>query len=159
MGSEGKGGRHIFTSGNSAHPNLLPSLVMIKRTDCLCIIYPWMKFTLMDSVMFSPGLLTSSSAKCLFVVYQLLHLIQKCHSLGLSIGELTLSDITVTEGLWLLVDATAMLKLPVLEETKEKLSYAGTHYTLLRKGTKINCVRKLNEFLTCCMCCKINLKC
>lgn len=47
--------------------------------------------------MYSPVALNTSHGKPLFVVYQLLRLSRDLHDRGLVLGEITLSDILVTE--------------------------------------------------------------
>jgi len=48
-------------------------------------------------VMYSPAALNISYGKPLFVVYQLLRLSRDLHDCGLALGEITLSDILVTD--------------------------------------------------------------
>lgn len=47
--------------------------------------------------MYSPAALNMSHGKSLFVVYQLLRLSRDLHDRGLALGEITLSDILVTD--------------------------------------------------------------
>lgn len=47
--------------------------------------------------MYSPAALNTSHGKSLFVVYQLLRLSRDLHDRGLALGEITLSDILVTD--------------------------------------------------------------
>lgn len=48
-------------------------------------------------VMYSPAALNTSHGKSLFVVYQLLRLSRDLHDRGLALGEITLSDILITD--------------------------------------------------------------
>lgn len=60
-------------------------------------------------VMYSPAALNTSHGKPLFVVYQLLRLSRDLHDRGLALGEITLSDILVTENFTIQVYHTSYI--------------------------------------------------
>jgi len=47
--------------------------------------------------MYSPAALNTSYGKSLFIVYQLLRLSRDLHDRGLALGEITLSDMLITD--------------------------------------------------------------
>ncbi len=84
----------------SIHPNLSPLLAALESQHAFYFIYPYLRFTLFDSAMHSPAMLEDSVAKPLFVLYQLLNLLNHCHSNGTTLGELGLKNIFVDARLW-----------------------------------------------------------
>lgn len=90
-----------------AHCNVLPALCALELNSCFLIIQqPHICHTLQDCVTFSPAMLGTSHAKPLFVIYQLLQAMRSMHDRGLVLGDVTLSDILVTENLWIQVRNT-----------------------------------------------------
>uniref|UniRef100_A0A336MXJ9 CSON007840 protein n=1 Tax=Culicoides sonorensis TaxID=179676 RepID=A0A336MXJ9_CULSO len=88
---------------DDSHPNLYPVLVAIETNSCFFIVHnAQIDHTLLDCVTFSPAILDDYN-KSLFLVYQLLTLIKNLHANGLLLGEINLSDIYLTENLWLQV--------------------------------------------------------
>ncbi|XP_021940680.1 WD repeat-containing protein 81-like isoform X2 [Zootermopsis nevadensis] len=85
-----------------AHCNILPALCALELNSYFLIIQqPHICHTLQDCVTFSPAVLGTSHAKPLFVIYQLLQSMRAMHDRGLVLGDVTLSDILVTENLWI----------------------------------------------------------
>ncbi|XP_014671138.1 PREDICTED: WD repeat-containing protein 81-like isoform X2 [Priapulus caudatus] len=101
--------------GNVLHPNLLPPLIILRSRDCLCLVYPYVRLTLENAVLFSPGLFTSSNAKPLFVSYQLLRLLQACHLRRITVGNLTLTDIAITDVYWIHTNEANVFSIPMLQ--------------------------------------------
>lgn len=58
---------------------------------------------------YSPAALSSSYSKPLFLVYQLLRLLRDMHDRGLALGEITLSDILLTDNFIIQVILNALL--------------------------------------------------
>ncbi|XP_028319657.1 WD repeat-containing protein 81 [Gouania willdenowi] len=80
-------------------PNILQVECLLETAEMLYVILPYTQYSLHDVVSFSPSKLTSSHAKVLFILYQVLTALQACHVAGLSCGELSLQDIAVDEQL------------------------------------------------------------
>lgn len=59
--------------------------------------------SLLDCVRFSPALLTGGYTKPLFLIYQLLRLMRHLHDYGLALGDITLSDVLISDSLWIQV--------------------------------------------------------
>ncbi|EFN81514.1 WD repeat-containing protein 81 [Harpegnathos saltator] len=80
------------------HCNLVPVHFVVETTSAFIIFYEQTaNYSLRECVMYSPAALNISHGKPLFVVYQLLRLSRDLHDRGLALGEITLSDILVTE--------------------------------------------------------------
>lgn len=82
------------------HSNLTPLLAALETRSAFYLIYPYTRFTLFDITIHSPAMFDDSVAKVLFVIYQLLKLLDHCHSKGVTLGELSLKNIFVDTRLW-----------------------------------------------------------
>ena len=114
-----------------AHPNLSTLLVALESSHAFYFVYPFLRFTLFDAVMHSPAMLEDSVAKPLFVLHQLLSLLQYCHGKGATLGSIGLTNVFMDARLWvqmrLPVDALALpmttpTKQPGCEETREEVA-------------------------------------
>ena len=85
---------------NRVHSNLTPLLAALETKNAFYLIYPYARFTLFDITIHSPAMFDDSVAKILFVIYQLLKLLDHCHSKGVTLGELSLKNIFVDARLW-----------------------------------------------------------
>lgn len=85
------------------HPNCLPTLcaVFAGSSQPLLLLQPQVAHSAYDCVSFSPALLSASRSRPLFVIFQLLQLMRDSHDRGLVLGDLSLHDLLLTEGLWL----------------------------------------------------------
>lgn len=92
--------RSTSDDGDVIHPNLSPLLAALESRHAFYFVYPYLRFTLFDSAMHSPAMLEDSIAKPLFVLYQLLNLLNHCHSNGTTLGDLGLRNIFVDARLW-----------------------------------------------------------
>ncbi|RZF35651.1 hypothetical protein LSTR_LSTR013062 [Laodelphax striatellus] len=87
-----------------AHHNLLPAAIALETDHCFLILQEYeYEHSLLDCVRFSPALLSGNYAKPLFIIYQLLRLMRQLHDNGLVLGDITLSDILVSDNLWIQV--------------------------------------------------------
>ncbi|KAL0121651.1 hypothetical protein PUN28_006866 [Cardiocondyla obscurior] len=83
---------------SETHCNLVPIHFAIETPSAFIIFYEQTaNYSLRECVMYSPAALSTSHGKPLFVVYQLLRLSRDLHDRGLALGEITLSDILVTD--------------------------------------------------------------
>lgn len=60
-------------------------------------------YTLQDCVNFSSTILGENYYKPLFIAYQLLGVMKDMHDKGLAVGDITLSDILISNNLWIQV--------------------------------------------------------
>lgn len=82
--------------------NLYSVLAVIETDQYFFIIQnDFINNTLLDCITYSPAILSKSYNKQLFIIYQLLNSIRILHSNGLYLGDIELSDIYLTENLWL----------------------------------------------------------
>ena len=82
------------------HPNFSPLIAALESDHAFYFVSPYLRFTLFDSAMHSPAMLEDSIAKPLFVLYQLLSLLQHCHSKGATLGDLNLRNVFIDARLW-----------------------------------------------------------
>ena len=108
LSSMQKSGSEFLEMGERlSHPNLSSLLVALESLHAYYFIYPYLRFTLFDVVMHSPAMLEDSVAKPLFVLYQLLNLLQHCHMKGVTLGQIGLRNIFMDARLWI------QMRLPV----------------------------------------------
>ncbi|XP_034242666.1 WD repeat-containing protein 81 isoform X2 [Thrips palmi] len=86
------------------HCNILPATVAIEtESSFILLFHPFIPYTLQDCVSFSPAILGSCHTKPLFILYQLLQAMCTLHDRGLVLGNVTLSDILLSQNLWIQV--------------------------------------------------------
>lgn len=87
-----------------AHVNLCPVVAAIETDSSFVIVYSsFIANNLLDCVTYSPALLSQSYNKPLFLIYQLLQLMNHLHVRGMFMGNIHLSDIYMKQNLWLYV--------------------------------------------------------
>ncbi|KYN05036.1 WD repeat-containing protein 81 [Cyphomyrmex costatus] len=83
---------------SKTHCNLVPIHFVIETSSAFIMFYEQTaNYSLRECVMYSPAALNASYGKPLFVIYQLLRLSRDLHDRGLALGEITLSDILITD--------------------------------------------------------------
>ena len=90
-------------SEDGVHANLAHLLAAIESKSAFYLVFPYQRFTLFDATVHSPAMFGDSVAKPLFVLYQLLQLLNHCHSKGITLGELSLKSVFVDTRLWVKV--------------------------------------------------------
>lgn len=90
-------------SEEDIHPNLSPLLAALEGRHAYYLLHPYLRFTLFDVVMHSPAMLEDSVAKPLFVLFQLLNLLNHCHGNGVTVGDLGLKNVFMDARLWVQV--------------------------------------------------------
>ncbi|XP_071495661.1 WD repeat-containing protein 81-like [Diadema antillarum] len=102
-GGESVAGRTLSCSQlppNGHHSNLVPVYCAVRTREAFFLLQPHHQYTVHDVTMFSPAMLGNSSAKLLFVIYQMLQAVTHCHRLGMSCGNISLSDFAINDKLW-----------------------------------------------------------
>ena len=84
----------------TVHANLIPMLAALETRSAFYLIFPYTRFTLFDAALHSPAMFDDSVAKTLFVLFQLLKLLSHIHSLGVTLGEVSLRSLYVDTRLW-----------------------------------------------------------
>lgn len=89
----------INLPGCIRHPNIAPVLGMLKQVNQINVLLPKIPYTLENVLHYSPGVL-----KCdwhlKFLVYQILSALSYMHSLGISYGNLSPSNIMMNDLCW-----------------------------------------------------------
>ena len=88
---------------DTVHSNLAHLLAAVESKNAFYLVFPYQRFTLFDATVHSPAMFGDSVAKPLFVLYQLLQLLDHCHSKGITLGELGLKSVFVDTRLWVKV--------------------------------------------------------
>ena len=83
-----------------SHANLIPLLAALESPNAYYLVHPYLRFTLYCAITHSAAMFDDSVAKPLFVLFQLLRLLEHCHGLGLTLGELGTRDIFIDTRLW-----------------------------------------------------------
>ncbi len=87
------------------HGNLSPVLAAMESPHAFYLVFPYLRFTLFDVAIHSSAMVDAdnSTSKPLFLMFQLLKLLDHCHSHGVTLGELSLKDVFVNAQLWVQV--------------------------------------------------------
>ena len=107
-GKERKKQPHKSTSSSivpkeQVHSNLCPLLAAVESRKAFYLVFPFMRFTLFDIAVHSPAMFNDSMSKPLFVLFQLLKVLEHCHKVGITLGPLTMRSVFVDSRLWVQV--------------------------------------------------------
>ncbi|KAG7210223.1 hypothetical protein KM043_011773 [Ampulex compressa] len=120
-------------TSSEIHCNLLPVLFAVETSTAFITLYEQTaNFSLRECVMYSPAALTTSHGKPLFLTYQLLRLSRDLHDKGLALGEITLSDILLTDNFTIQV-------LPKLSDNVYLKPLSETPNVPLAQEIKVKC--------------------
>ncbi|XP_044759214.1 WD repeat-containing protein 81 [Coccinella septempunctata] len=120
------------------HLNVLPSVCCIETLNSIFLIHiPHIEFTLNDCINFSPAILEKCFTKPLFIIYQLLQVLKGLHDRSLTVGNISLNDIYITEDLWIYVipDITSNLH---VHNSDNDLFKEDSQYDCLKNGHIFN---------------------
>ena len=113
------------------HTNIHPAICVIESQRAFYVIQSYVTYTLWDAVVFSPALIEGSHSKPLFILYQILKAIKHCHSKGISVGDLRLTDIFIDTKLWVMLcqpNISRTFKLPELPTEQPKSQPKSVDY-------------------------------
>ena len=85
------------------HSNLSPLLAALESRKAFYLVFPYDRFTLFDIALHSPAMFNDSVAKPLFVLFQLLKVLEHCHKVGVTLGLLNMCNVFVDSRLWVQV--------------------------------------------------------
>ncbi|GAB6021712.1 hypothetical protein CHUAL_004292 [Chamberlinius hualienensis] len=88
-------------TGFYGHLNLLLPICVFESSSGFYLVYPYMKYSVSDCVVFSPAIFAKSTVKPLFIIYQILQATRHLHDNGLFLGDINLSDIRIDSNLWI----------------------------------------------------------
>lgn len=115
------------SSSGSRIDNLLQAVCAVEASNYYYLIQYHQDHTLHDCVTFSPAILESSTTRCLFLIYQLLHVLRSVHNKGLYLGVLTLYDIKINQKLWIKV--IPKMWNDILHEAKIQNSFSNSKFS------------------------------
>ncbi|XP_057667773.1 WD repeat-containing protein 81 isoform X2 [Diorhabda carinulata] len=119
------------------HLNIFPALCAVETPKAMFIFHlPYIEHNINDCVTFSPAILDKSHTKSLFIVYQLLNVLKTLHERSLTLGDITLNDIFVSEDMWIYIFPQITSNLHC-DENLYKASETNT-------ANKLNSIRNIN---------------
>ncbi|KAJ8975302.1 hypothetical protein NQ317_011644 [Molorchus minor] len=84
------------------HLNILPVVCAVETLNAIFLLHvPYFEHNFNDCLTFSPALLDKCYSKPLFIIYQLLNILKSLHDRSLTLGDIRLSDIYITEDMWI----------------------------------------------------------
>ncbi|KAG5877633.1 hypothetical protein JTB14_030031 [Gonioctena quinquepunctata] len=84
--------------------NIFPTVCAVETLTTFFLIHlPHLKHNLGDCITFSPAILDKCHTKSLFIIYQLLNILKSLHECSLTMGDLDLNDLFLTEDMWIYV--------------------------------------------------------
>lgn len=97
--------RHSVGASNfDVHLNILPAACAVETLNAIFVFYSiYLEHNLKDCLTFSPAILSKCFTKPLFIVYQLLEILKSMHDRSLTLGDISLSDIFLTEDMWIYI--------------------------------------------------------
>ena len=97
--------KRVYDDSNDTASHVEPALAVLEDTDAFVVVRLLRNFSVRDAVDFSPSFLSLADTfqKPLFVTYQLLHATRELHSRGMSLGDITLSDVAVEHNYYVTV--------------------------------------------------------
>lgn len=136
-----------------AHVNLCPAIAAIETDSSFVIVFSsFIENNLLDCVTYSPALLSKSYNQQLFLIYQLLQLMNHLHLRGTFLGNIHLSDIYMKQNLWLYIfpriDASVLDcdKLMCKEEQQKNKNETDTSSSTLHDHCKMWSQGKLSNY-------------
>ena len=110
--------KRVYDHGSDTGSHVEPALVVLEDADAFVVVHLLRNFSLRDAVDFSPSFLSSADTyqKPLFVTYQLLHATRELHSRGMSLGDITLSDVTVDHNYYVTVRPKVVANVAEVDE-------------------------------------------
>ncbi|XP_042027457.1 protein GFS12 isoform X1 [Salvia splendens] len=110
------------------HPNICPILGVLKSPTDICLVLPKTPFTLENIMHYSPAAL-QFDWKIQFLIYQLLSALSYLHGLGIAHGNLSPSNILLTDTswCWLQISEKQLLNTALDPSGKSLELSAGSH--------------------------------
>lgn len=126
-----------------AHLNIFPAACAVETLHAIFILHiPHVQHNLNDCVTFSPAILEKCYTKPLFLVYQLLQLFNSLHNLHMTLGDINLNDIYVTDDLWLYVLPQLSSNIYVQDVPKIDIKASSGSYDCRKTGHKFDAALK-----------------
>ena len=113
---------HLTTEAEALSPptNLVPASCLILTKNFAILVQPFQATSVLDLLKFSPAIISETSAKYLFILYQILEVYKTLCSRGLSFGDkVTLSHFKINEALHVLYEPPLILEEITTSQTEE----------------------------------------
>ncbi|KAM0042092.1 putative protein kinase CMGC-MAPK family transcription factor WD40-like family [Helianthus debilis subsp. tardiflorus] len=126
--------------GCMRHPNIVPILGMMKSPTHINVILPKTPYTLENILHYSPDAL-KSNWHIKFLMYQILSPLRYMHGLGIAHGNLSPSNVFLTDSFWcwLNIGDTLTLQSNSKSDTKIACCTEGCHSNEIYADLKLSC--------------------
>lgn len=114
-----------FVLGESSSPSIVPVYAIKERGDCLIVIEKYIPHSLHSILAYSPSIVNLSLAKPLFLLYQILKVMQVFHGHSASTGDLSIHNVLVDSNLWVCKSAVGTDRHMAKHLLKRSESYAN----------------------------------
>ena len=114
-----------FVLGESSSPSIVPVYAIKERGDCLIVIEKYIPHSLHSILAYSPAIVNLSLAKPLFLLYQILKVMQVFHGHSASTGDLSIHNVLVDSNLWVYKSAVGTDRHMAKHLLKRSESYAN----------------------------------
>lgn len=109
---------NVRFDSSSIYNNIVPIIALVETESRFFVVQPYVESKLKSIVSYSPAILSSSYAKALFILYQILQAMKTFHELGLSVGDLNIDSILLDKNLWVYLPIPRLKSLHSLEDQK-----------------------------------------
>uniref|UniRef100_A0A6P7G0N8 WD repeat-containing protein 81-like n=1 Tax=Diabrotica virgifera virgifera TaxID=50390 RepID=A0A6P7G0N8_DIAVI len=110
------------------HLNIYPAVCAVETPKAIFLFHlPYMEYNISDCLTFSPAILEKSYTKSLFIIYQILNVLKSLHERSLTLGEITLKDIFISEDMWVYVFPQVTSNFFTSDSSTNKSNYECTN--------------------------------
>lgn len=119
--------------------NIFPVVCSVETLNAIFLFHiPYMGHNLTDCVTFSPAILEKCFTKPLFIAYQILQTLKSLHDRSLTLGDITLSDIYISDDLWVQIFPRLNSNIHIQDITKSDVKKPVNVCDCRRIGHKFN---------------------
>ncbi|XP_031561035.1 WD repeat-containing protein 81-like isoform X2 [Actinia tenebrosa] len=110
--------------------NVIPLVCVLENNDAFFFVEPFFQHGLQDVSMFSPAVVSHSTIRLMYIIYQVLNALNWYHKNNVTFGKLSLDSIRLDKGLFLYL-TTPLFKDILVFQNQEQLSgdFSSASYT------------------------------